>query len=73
MDIGEPVATVLFLKSLFIERSGRPRALNIEQSALALDLYLNEGLSVRTIADELGVSHMCIWRLLKGMRSGRSE
>ncbi|MFH1447804.1 MAG: helix-turn-helix domain-containing protein [Candidatus Micrarchaeota archaeon] len=47
--------------------------MNIEQSALALDLYLNEGLSVRTIADELGVSHMCIWRLLKGMRSGRSE
>ncbi|MFH1470577.1 MAG: helix-turn-helix domain-containing protein [Candidatus Micrarchaeota archaeon] len=29
-----------------------------------------EGLSVRDIADELGVSHMCIWRLVKDQENG---
>ncbi|MEW6328693.1 MAG: helix-turn-helix domain-containing protein [Candidatus Micrarchaeota archaeon] len=53
--------------------AGRPKVLNSEQELLAIELYSNEGLSVRAIADELGVSHMTVWRLIKHARSVRSE
>ncbi len=43
---------------------GRPSFLNEEQIQYAVELYLYESLSVRDIADMLGVSHMCIWRAL---------
>ncbi|MEW6328741.1 MAG: hypothetical protein AB1468_01355 [Candidatus Micrarchaeota archaeon] len=43
---------------------GRPGFLNEAQIQYAVELYLYESLSVRDIADVLGVSHMCIWRAL---------
>lgn len=48
----------------FIRGRGRPSFLNEEQIRYAVELYLCESLSVRDIADMLGVSHMCVWRAL---------
>ncbi len=61
-------ARSLFLKGAgigLLGQPGRPKALSAEQAQWALEMRVVEGLSVRDIADELGVSHMCIWRLVK--------
>ena len=39
--------------------------MNPDRVSLAIDLYFNESLSVRSIADELGVSHMAVWRAIR--------
>jgi DNA-directed RNA polymerase specialized sigma subunit len=48
---------------------GRPKALSDGERALALGLYFDEGLPVRTIADALGVSHMTVWRTIAALPS----
>ncbi|MCX6777525.1 MAG: helix-turn-helix domain-containing protein [Candidatus Micrarchaeota archaeon] len=55
----------LFSGIAAISRSGRTRALSEEKVELARDLYFNELLSVRAVADVLGVSHMTVWRALQ--------
>lgn len=48
-----------------VVRKGRPRkAQNTERLAEVLRLYFVEKLSMRQIADILGVSHMSIYRML---------
>lgn len=43
---------------------GRPRKMNDEQVSLAVQLYYNEGMPVREVADALKLSHMTVWRAI---------
>ncbi|MEW6329346.1 MAG: HTH domain-containing protein [Candidatus Micrarchaeota archaeon] len=38
--------------------------LNSEQVRFVKELYLSEPVTIRDIAEQLGVSHMCVWRAL---------
>ena len=55
----------LFSGIVAISRNGRTRALSEEKVELARELYFNELLSLRAVADFLGVSHMTVWRALQ--------
>lgn len=46
-------------------RTGRP-AIAEDKKSLILDLYWNTGLGIRRIADRAGVSHMTVWRTVRG-------
>ncbi len=43
---------------------GRPRKMNDEQVSLAVQLYYNEGMPVREVADAMKLSHMTVWRAI---------
>ncbi|MEM4633687.1 MAG: helix-turn-helix domain-containing protein [Candidatus Anstonellaceae archaeon] len=43
---------------------GRPRKLTDEEMAMAINLYYNEGMPVREVAEAMKVSHMTIWRAI---------
>jgi len=45
-------------------KRGRPRKVSAEQADEALRLYFEERLSMRKVADILGVSHMSVYRML---------
>ncbi|MCX8196904.1 MAG: helix-turn-helix domain-containing protein [Candidatus Micrarchaeota archaeon] len=51
-------------KLILRKNGGRPKKMNDEQVATALDLYFVEGMPIREVADVLGVSHMTVWRLI---------
>ena len=42
----------------------RRKKMSGEKRFLAMNLYFNEGLSIRDVADALEVSHMTVWRAL---------
>ncbi|VVC01490.1 Helix-turn-helix domain of resolvase [uncultured archaeon] len=44
--------------------AGRPRKMTDEQVSLAVQLYFQEGMPVREVADAIRVSHMTVWRAL---------
>jgi len=44
---------------------GRPPVIGEPELALIDKLYMKERMSVRDIADVMGVSHMTIWRALR--------
>ena len=43
---------------------GRPKLLTQDEIALMEELYFQERLSVRKVADALHVSHMTVWRAI---------
>jgi hypothetical protein len=43
---------------------GRPRKMTDEQVSLAVQLYYNEGMPVREVADAMKLSHMTVWRAI---------
>jgi len=43
---------------------GRPRRLSEQEVAMLEELYFQERMSVRKVADVLNVSHMTVWRAL---------
>jgi DNA-binding transcriptional regulator LsrR (DeoR family) len=43
---------------------GRPRRLSQNEVSMAVDLYYNEGMPVREVADAMRVSHMTVWRAI---------
>ena len=47
-----------------LRRCGRPKRLSEQEIAVLEELYFQERLSVRKVADVLHVSHMTVWRAL---------
>ena len=43
---------------------GRPRKMTNEQVSIAVQLYYNEGMPVRDVADAMKLSHMTVWRAI---------
>ena len=43
---------------------GRPRKMTDEQVSIAVQLYYNEGMPVREVADAMKLSHMTVWRAI---------
>ena len=46
-------------------QKGRPPVIGEHELALIDRLYMKERMSVRDIADVMGVSHMTVWRALR--------
>lgn len=51
-----------------INRLGRPRAIDEEKRNLILELYWNNNIGLRKIADFVGVSSMTVWREVNWVR-----
>lgn len=46
---------------------GRPKSLSGRELELMQVLYFEERMSVRKVADAIGVSHMTVWRALSSL------